>query len=129
MLKLYLASSVKNKIHVTYFGDILDQNFEITYKWWEHLYLDQELNVKNDESLSFAEIAKREKNALLKSDYVIYLPPGARGSHIELGMAFASNIPVLRLNDLDHDQYEIPFYEFILQDFDTIANLVNFLKE
>ena len=84
-MKFYIGSGMKNCKLVNYYSKILEENgWEHTYNWAK--------NINGDETIEdLIEYSKLEQSGIIDSDVVIILLPAGRGTHIELGMALASN--------------------------------------
>ncbi|WP_078394091.1 hypothetical protein [Shouchella patagoniensis] len=109
-MKYYIASSFANIARVRSLNQRLSAiGHSVTYDW-----------TKNERTTSIAElsrIAQLEKAAVIESDVFIMLLPAGRGSHIEYGMALASNKPIIlyspRDEVLDTTFYHMPNVQII----------------
>lgn len=80
MKKFYVASSFKNIDTVRYVSnELINRGYIQTYDWTQN---DRATSVKE-----LKEIGQQERNAVLKSDFIIVLLPAGKGSHIEFGIA------------------------------------------
>ncbi|WP_377887473.1 nucleoside 2-deoxyribosyltransferase [Alkalihalobacillus sp. R86527] len=86
-MNFYIASSFQNKAQVQELRDLLkDEGFLHTYDW-----------TLNERAATFADlerIGSAELDAVKKSDFLIVLLPGGKGTHIEMGIALGLDIPV-----------------------------------
>lgn len=120
-MKFYIASSFKNIESVRNAAEELkSRGFIHTYDW------------TNGRASSIAEleaIGSREKNAIMEADIVIILLPAGKGSHVELGIALATDKKIFlyspdeSVNDLESTStfYHVPEVEKVIG---TIAELV-----
>lgn len=82
-MKVYIATSLRNHKKHNELRDLLKEDgIELT-------------SVKNSTQERLSEVAELEKQGVLNADVVVVLLPGGRGTHAELGMALASNKPVV----------------------------------
>lgn len=82
-MKFYIASSFSNQEMVKHLGRMLTgQGHEQTYDWT--------LNSKAENTAALAAIGQLEKAAVLEADAFFILLPAGKGSHIELGLALAT---------------------------------------
>lgn len=109
-MKYYIASSFANIASVRSLNQRLSAiGHSVTYDW-----------TKNERTTSIADlsrIAQLEKAAVIESDVFIMLLPAGRGSHIEYGMALATNKPIILYSPqdevLDTTFYHIPNVQII----------------
>ncbi|MGG2028019.1 nucleoside 2-deoxyribosyltransferase [Gottfriedia sp. S16(2024)] len=122
MIKFYLASSLKNIEMVRYVSKILiEKGFINTYDWTTNE------NVTTLEELKV--IGQKEKEAVIKADFVVVLFPAGKGSHIELGIALGSGKKVYLYSpnkEVDNFETTSTFYHLpeIEKCFGTIEDLV-----
>ena len=84
-MKFYIGSGLKNYELVNDYARILEENgWKHTYNWTKNLS-------SNETIEDLEEISKLEQKGIVDSDVVIILLPAGRGTHVELGMAIASN--------------------------------------
>ena len=124
-MKFYVASSFINKEQVRYVNQkLIDFGFIHTYDW-----------TKNNRASTLSElenIGVKEKNAVIDSDFVVILLPGGKGSHIELGLALASDKKVFlyspndEINDvlLTSTFYHLPEVEKVIGTLDDLVGLI-----
>jgi predicted Rossmann-fold nucleotide-binding protein len=79
-MKFYIASSFKNINSVREMAD------QLKYRGFTHTY-DWTINDRASTLVEMKEIGHKEKEAVMKSDFVIIILPGGKGTHIELGIA------------------------------------------
>lgn len=109
-MKLYLASSLSNANDARAIAELLKRDgWEITYPWWTHG------SVQNLGPNAIAKAAIAEAAGVRKADVFLGLLPGARGTHVELGMALALQKPVVLAYSsedmlLDSGQRECSFH-------------------
>ena len=70
-------------LHKQLSANLIDLVHEITYDWTQHG------SVQDDGPERIAEVAAAESRGVYLADAVIVLLPGGRGTHAELGMAYA----------------------------------------
>lgn len=89
-MKAYIATAIENHKQHNELAIMLNEiGFELTYDWTVHgSIVHQGLEV-------MTEYALLEKAGVCEADLVIVLLPGGRGTHVELGMALAMDIPVI----------------------------------
>lgn len=85
--KFYVATTLDNADQAKLVSRRLsDFGHELTYDWTVHgRVYDQDLK---------KEIAIKEVNGVLEADVLVMLWPGQRGTHVEFGVALATNKPV-----------------------------------
>ncbi|MFC4355024.1 nucleoside 2-deoxyribosyltransferase [Chryseomicrobium palamuruense] len=88
MTKFYIASSLSNRKMVSQISSHLKN------QGWHHTY-DWTLNAQPTTIEELRTIGKGEFEAVKASDIVIAVLPGGKGTHIEIGIAMASSIPVI----------------------------------
>ena len=99
---IYIASRLENYRQVQAVRDALIQDGHvITYDWTQHNSVAQQ----GIERLK--EVAENERRGVVSADAVVVLLPGGRGTHAELGIACALNIPVMLITD-NHRAYFLP---------------------
>ncbi|TDL60089.1 group-specific protein [Rhodococcus qingshengii] len=125
MMKFYIASSFKNIEKVRYVSKKLkDKGFIHTYDWTVNE------NVTTFEELKA--IGQKEKNAVIKADFVVVLLPAGKGSHIELGIAIGNGKKIYLYspnNEVDNIETTSTFYHLpeIEKCFGTIDELVDII--
>lgn len=96
----YIASGLENGTKVREVRDILRAvGGECTYDWTEHGSV--QAAPGEDGSDRYAVTAGCEAQGVLGADVVVVLLPGARGTHVELGVGIGSNKPVVLLAERD----------------------------
>jgi len=89
MKKFYIATSLSRyKNHNFVRDSLLNAGYSITYDW----SLVGSVKCTTKEKLCF--VANNERTGVLQSDFLVVLLPGGFGTHIEIGMAIAANIPI-----------------------------------
>lgn len=83
-MQIYIAATLKDFEYANALAnDIEGLGHSITFKWWEHIGdLSEETKAK---------LAIEEYEAVLACELLIFIPPGARGSHFELGVAYTND--------------------------------------
>lgn len=93
MMNFYIASSLSNRKMVSQLSTRLkDQGWHHTYDWT--------LNAQPSTIEELRTIGKDEFEAVKASDIVIAVLPGGKGTHIEIGIALASSIPVILYSEI-----------------------------
>ena len=121
-MKIYTASKLANAEAVNVFNGLLKQaGFEVTYEWATHGYID------NSDSELKRKVAQNEMEGVAKADYLVVLHPGGFGTHIEIGVALAMNIPIIMIG-FDKTQPTPSFYYLdSITMFDGITESIDFL--
>lgn len=86
-MNFYIASSFRNITDVRFISDrLIQQGHQLTYDWTrsERVETATELN----------RIGQLELDAVQASDYLILILPAGKGSHVELGIALAKQLPI-----------------------------------
>jgi nucleoside 2-deoxyribosyltransferase len=117
--KIYIASGLKNYKRVIELRDKLKEyGISLTYDWAEVYKTAVDSNKTESES-DWKEIAEKEYDAVWSSDLFLLVTPGGRGTHFELGTAYAKEgMPIIILNEADE---HIAFY--------TLPGIQEFNKE
>ncbi|WNF24875.1 group-specific protein [Mesobacillus jeotgali] len=85
MKKFYVASSFRNMDAVNYVtNQLVNKGYVHTYDWTKNA---QGRDEKTFTFEDLKEIGQKEKDAVIKSDFIVVLLPGGKGTHIELGIA------------------------------------------
>lgn len=101
MMKYYIATSLSRAVEHNLIRDSLKSlEHELSYDWTEHG------SVKSVSFERLQEVATLELNAVLESDFVVVLLPGGNGTHLELGVALASNKKIF-LHSEDPSLFEL----------------------
>ena len=88
----YIASGLENAANVRKAAEILKSlGHEQSYDWTVHG------DVRAQGAQRLLQVAKSESEAIMRSDLVLVLLPGARGTHTELGLAIGSAHPGERI--------------------------------
>ena len=83
-MKFYISSSYENRDLVRVASFLFSQNeFTNTYDWT--------FNEKAETFEEFRIIGEEEKAGILEADFFVMILPAGKGSHVELGMAIATN--------------------------------------
>lgn len=113
-MKFYIASAI-SAVKQGYFVRCREALKKLGHEIildWSLLLSDEALKDEND----FRQMAESEKNAVKECDFLVFIRPGGRGSHIEMGLALAYKKPVFMLydqepeNDLFNDKDDVIFY-------------------
>ena len=88
MKRFYIASSLSNRAKVSHLRDML------VSKGWNHCY-DWTTNSLPITEEELHAIGLAEMNGVQSADFLIALLPGGKGTHIEIGLALAFEIPIL----------------------------------
>ena len=91
-MNYYIGSGFYNIENVRRLRDLLSaQGHTHTYDWT--------LNTRADSVDALRDIGEKERDAIKASDFVVILLPAGKGSHVELGIAIGSGVPVF-LHDM-----------------------------
>ena len=124
-MKFYIASSFSNQEMVKYLSRMLiEQGHEQTYDWT--------LNSRAENAEALAAIGQLEKAAVLEADMFFILLPAGKGSHIELGLALATEKKVYLFSEEDtvYDFsatttfYHLPEVERVIGTLDDLVGIV-----
>ncbi|KDN58952.1 group-specific protein [Exiguobacterium sp. AB2] len=86
-MNYYIGSGFYNIENVRRLRDLLSaQGHTHTYDWT--------LNTRADSVDALRDIGEKERDAIKGSDFVVILLPAGKGSHVELGTAIGSSVPV-----------------------------------
>lgn len=86
-MNYYIGSGFYNIENVRRLRDLLSaQAHTHTYDWT--------LNTRADSVDALRDIGEKERDAIKASDFVVILLPAGKGSHVELGIAIGSGVPV-----------------------------------
>lgn len=89
-MKIYVASGLANIERAAWLNTQLrGQGHDITYDWTIHG------PAGHLGAAGLGRIAEKEAQGVLAADLLIALLPGARGTHVEIGMALAAGRPVI----------------------------------
>lgn len=91
MSRIYLATGLQNQDNYRAAREvIMKAGHEITYDWTLGF------TERFDRTVQYLEdTSKEEVKGVLSADLVVAMLPGGRGTHAELGMAIAKEIPVI----------------------------------
>lgn len=85
-MKYYIATRIARANEHNYVRNHLAKfGWELTYDWTEHG------SVKNTNTRTLSDVAKKEVDGILEAQVVLVLLPGGFGTHTELGLAIAAN--------------------------------------
>ena len=86
-MNFYIGSGFYNIKNVRWLRDLLTREGHThTYDWT--------LNVRVESAEALREIGEKERDAITVSDFVVILLPAGKGSHVELGIAIGSGVPI-----------------------------------
>jgi len=89
-MKFYIATKLENHLEHNRIRDwLVARGHSVTYDWTPHG------PVFRSGLDRISEIACLETNGVREADAVIVLWPGGRGTHVELGIAIGTGIPVV----------------------------------
>jgi hypothetical protein len=89
-MKIYVASGLANIDRAAWLNTQLrGQGHDITYDWTVHG------PAGHLGPAGLGRIAEKESRGVLEADVLIVLLPGARGTHVEIGLALAAGRPVI----------------------------------
>lgn len=112
--KFYIATSLENHAAHNRVRDALQaRGFRLTYDWTPH-------GAAWPKGAAYVrEVMRAEKQGVLAADFLVLLLPGGKGTHVELGLALAIDLPILLVaedGDLSFLRSEGPFCGFWLSD-------------
>lgn len=114
--KVYVASTLSNHARVTRLISALVSSapqhnllINITYDWTTHN--NGELFVPDHEEVKKRRVALRELSGVIAADVIFAVMPGERGTHFEMGIAYALHTPIVLLLD-EHDG-KSPSFHFL----------------
>ena len=94
MSSYYIATGLQNAAaHRALRPKIDALGHTLTYDWTVHG------SVKSSSHARLTEVAELERQAVIRSDFLVVLLPGGSGTHVELGLALASRIPIFLMGD------------------------------
>ncbi|MFK3936857.1 group-specific protein [Alkalihalobacillus sp. NPDC078783] len=94
MKTFYVGSSFRNIEQVRLVAQtLIKEGFVQSYDWteWENVQFVEEL----------ISIGEQEKEAIIGSDFIIFILPLGKSSHVELGIALASQKPIYLYSQTD----------------------------
>ena len=101
MARFYIATGFENKTQHNHMRDALvELGHTITHDWTAE---------EDGEEPEWEEIANDEMLGAASADFGVMILPGVRGTHTELGIALANDIPVFLLS-LQSFKDDVPFY-------------------
>lgn len=113
MTMLYIASGLPNKERVIELRDKLAAHgIPLTYDWTLHG------RVTDPQAL--IDISIGESDGVKNAKCLLVVLPGGKGTHVELGIAHALNIPIAILNE-DKD--------YVLVSFHFLPGIIRFVEE
>ena len=124
-MKFYIASSFSNQEMVKHLSRMLtEQGHEQTYDWT--------LNSRAENTEALAAIGQLEKAAVLEAEMFFILLPAGKGSHIELGLALATEKKVYLFSEeaavYDFSAtttfYHLPEVERVIGTLDDLVGIV-----
>lgn len=103
--RAYIASSLENAMQVELLrNEFITAGWEITHDWTTHG------SVQAEGEARIREVAMLEVQGVLTADAMVVLLPGARGTHVELGVAIATRTPTLIVGDTWQNGRQCAFY-------------------
>lgn len=123
--KIYIAGSLKNKNKVLELRDRLEEcGIWLTYDWAGIIKKNEELGIKEGEK-DWEDIVKKEQVGVKSAEALLFVCPGGRGSHVELGMAYVYGIPIVLIEDDNPVAfYMLPGIERFKNEDDAIKRIV-----
>lgn len=89
-MRYYLASGLENHARVNVIADALNAMGHVrTYDWTAHG------DIRAQGSARMRQVAQNEINSVANADFVLFLLPGGKGTHTELGAALAEKRRVI----------------------------------
>jgi len=93
-MDIYIASRLTDSEKAKKISDELELNgHHIVFKWWE---ITEELDEEQKK-----QIALGEYDAVQSCEAIVFIPPGYKGSHFELGVAYERNKKIFALKDVE----------------------------
>lgn len=91
-MKFYTSASLSDAQKASEVVEKINQKLgdESIHDWWSI-----------DPNLVDSDIARTQFHCVLAADYIVFLPPGGRGAHIELGIAIASELPIFVIGEIE----------------------------
>jgi NTP pyrophosphatase (non-canonical NTP hydrolase) len=136
--RVYIATSTGNiAAHNALRDHLHHRGVELTYDWTQ---LAHHNGAEGWWSIPFAErenrlrdVAQEEVQGVQDADLLVVLLPGRKGTHVELGVAIASGVPVLivpdTINDVGIDKDTVPFYRYPGVRFSEYVDLVRVAEQ
>jgi nucleoside 2-deoxyribosyltransferase len=94
MKSFYIATRLENHAQHNRVRDELHaRGYKITYDWTTH-------GPAWPQGMAYVrEVMRQERKGVLDADFVVVLLPGGKGTHVELGIAIAKQIPVFLVTE------------------------------
>lgn len=93
--------------------------------WWGIPFAERESRLRD--------VAQEEVQGVQDADLLVVLLPGRKGTHVELGVAIASGVPVLivpnTISDVGIDKDTVPFYRYPGVRFSEYVDLVRVAEQ
>lgn len=94
--KVYVASAAEDWPHARRVQVMLNHcGFEITHDWTEKIRQGMDDVAAQQSPEVWRELAMADMAGVLAADALVFVAPGARGAHTELGAALALGLPVV----------------------------------
>src|SRR6266702_6355447 len=95
-MKFYVSASLKDAPTVAVlYEKMIEMGHEVTHDWTTYPHMDAWSTEER------REMAATEIDGVVGADCVIFLLPGGRGAHVEVGAALGVGIPVLLCGEED----------------------------
>ena len=123
---LYIASGLQNRTRVQELRDkFIVYNIHLSYDWTTHGQV-SDLDRLQD-------IARNEVNGVLSAKCILAVMPGGRGTHYEMGVAWAMKKPIILLiEDPDNHQWtsfhRLPEITITYNENEAIAKVIAICK-
>jgi len=126
MTRVYVASRLDNYKTVQLFQDRLRQHgFQITLDWAAV----HQRELEGDVAAEPPTFNQQMIDAVRTADAVLFLTPGGRGAHVELGVALGANIPVFLYLHSEVKNicfYDLVFYHTSVSPEDALSKLISY---
>lgn len=102
--KIYIASGLANYKRVLDLRDkLIKYGIELTYDWAEVFKKNTEYAIDTGTSIKedLVTIAAAEYKAVVDCELLLFVSPGGRGTHFELGVAYSNKKPIIIFYDDD----------------------------
>lgn len=123
-MKIYVASKFENKEVVReVYKQLKENEFKITCDWTNH----QKTSDKKPKHI-LKKQAIEDYQGICDADILLFLPPGGKGTHIEIGIAMGKGTPVVIIGNVvkENGFYNHPLvqkYNTITEFFDTYIDI------
>lgn len=103
-MQYYIASSLSNAARVNQIESLIKdklKNPTWSYDWTVHTTKHETLGIPDSDPETKRRVAEDEVYGVKLADVLIVIMPGGRGTHFEMGLAFALGKRIVILNEVD----------------------------